>query len=140
MALVILAVLLAAAFPYITSRPMDLRADTNDLVANLRLARDWAISRTRHYRVRVVSPTRYVLEEGSCNQTPCEEDDWSFQVVRHVDLRPNVRFGGTGTAVRFNSQGRALLSDSPTDVVLEDTARQETRTVRVWATGGVEER
>jgi competence protein ComGC len=50
--LVILGLLLAFALPYLTSRPMNLRADTNDLVANLRLARDLAISRTTHYRLR----------------------------------------------------------------------------------------
>lgn len=140
-ALVILAVLLATVLPYLTATPMNLRADTNDLISNLRLARDLAISRTTHYRVRVVDRTSYALERGVWNGTGFE-----FDTERLVRLRQNVRFKsttGNEQAAEFDSRGRLVGSGQQSSrlllFTLEDPVRREERTVVVSNVGGVSE-
>lgn len=140
-ALVILGILLAAVLPYLTPRPMNLRADTNDLISNLRLARDLAISRTTHYRVRVVDRTSYALERGVWNGTRFE-----FVTERLVRLRQNVQFKQTTTddqAARFDSRGRLVAPEGqavqPVSFTVEDPVRREERTVVVSNVGGVSE-
>lgn len=140
-ALVILGILLAAVLPYLTPRPMNLRADTNDLISNLRLARDLAISRTTHYRVRVVDRTSYALERGDWNGT-----GFGFVTERLVRLRQNVQFKSTtrnGQAAEFDSRGRLVGSgQQPARLLpftLEDPVRREERTVVVSNVGGVSE-
>ncbi len=140
-ALVILAVLLATVLPYLTATPMNLRADTNDLISNLRLARDLAISRTTHYRVRVVDRTSYALERGVWNGTGFE-----FDTERLVRLRQNVRFKSTTRneqAAEFDSRGRLVGSGQQSSrllpFTLEDPVRREERTVVVSNVGGVSE-
>lgn len=136
--LVILGLLLAFALPYLTSRPMNLRADTNDLVANLRLARDLAISRTTHYRLRAVDCSSYVIEKGVLGP---DGDAWEFREERRVSLRENVRFQGPpcGVSVEFDSRGRVVRLTSGGVFVLEDPSRGEQRTVAVSSVGGVSE-
>ncbi len=136
-ALVILGLLLVAVLPYLTPKPMNLRADTNDLVANLRLARDLAISRTTHYRVIVVDRTSYALERGTWNGS-----GFDFTRERLIRLRQDVRFAGTtrpGQGAVFDSRGR--LSGGGSAVLLpftlEDATRGERRSVFVSNTGGV---
>ena len=134
-ALVILGLLMAAVFPYLTSRPMNLRVDTNDLVANLRLARDLAISRTTRYRVVVTSRTSYALER-------LDESTGQWAQERTVRLRENVQFARTtrnGQSVEFDSRGRIPQSADSVllPFTLEDTVRRQQRSVRVSNTGGV---
>lgn len=136
---VVLGLVLALALPYLTPRPMNLRADTNDLVANLRLARDLAISRTTHYRVRVLDCSSYALERGV--QRPGGQA-WEFQEERRVSLRQNVRFYGPpceGPAVEFDSRGRVVRPAPGAAFVLQDPSRREERTVTVSPVGGVAE-
>lgn len=132
-ALAILGVLLVAAFPYLTPRPMNLRADVNDFVANLRLARDLAISRTTHYRVVVVDRTSYALEKF----------DWNTRLwtrERTVRLRENVRFA-SATGVEFDSRGRVVgaATGQVLPFTLEDPTRGEQRSVTVSGAGAVVE-
>lgn len=134
-ALVILGILLAAVLPYLTPRPMNLRADTNDLIANLRLARDLAISRTTRYRVVVTSRTSYVLQR-------LDQGTGQWVLERTIRLRENVQFARTtrdGQGAEFDSRGR--IPQSPNSVLLpftlEDTVRGEQRSVRVSNAGGV---
>ncbi|MFN3286723.1 MAG: Tfp pilus assembly protein FimT/FimU [bacterium] len=134
-ALVILGILLAAVLPYLTSRPMNLRADTNDLVANLRLARDLAISRTTHYRVRVVDRESYALER-------LDESTGQWVEERTVRLRENVQFARTtrnNQIAEFDSRGRIPQSWNTVllPFTLEDPVRREQRSVRVSNAGGV---
>jgi len=139
-ALVILAVLLAAVFPYLSPRPMNLRADTNDLISNLRLARDLAISRTTHYRVVVKDRTSYEIQRGVWDGAT-----WSFATERVVRLRPNVQFHPntqTEQGAEFDSRGRLAATDGQLPAVvrrfiLEDPTRGEQRTVVVSNAGGV---
>lgn len=136
-ALAILGVLLVAAFPYLTPRPMNLRADVNDFVANLRLARDLAISRTTHYRVVVVDRTSYALEK-------LDWDVREWRPERLVRLRENVRFASAtrvGQGVEFDSRGRVVgaATGQVLPFTLEDPTRGEQRSVTVSGAGAVVE-
>jgi Tfp pilus assembly protein FimT len=137
-----LAVLLAAVFPYLTPKPMNLRADTNDLVANLRLARDLAISRTTRYRVVVRDRTSYALQRGTWDGVR-----WTFADERVIRLRENVQFSAMtrdGQGVEFDSRGRpvgtgGLVGGQLLPLTLEDQSRGERRSVLVTSVGGVVE-
>ncbi len=137
-ALFILGVLLVAVFPYLTSRPMNLRADVNDLVSNLRLARDLSISQTTRYRIRVVSDSSYALERLDPNTL-----QWTQERV--VALRDGIRFSGTrpNHSVEFDSRGRlagtGALPAVPLPLTLEDRRTGQRRSVSVNSVGGVVE-
>jgi Tfp pilus assembly protein FimT len=131
-ALVILGIALGLAMPYITSRPAHLRADTNELIANLKVAREWSVARMRHYRVRVTDSTTYVIEEGEW-----QGGGWSFGNARTLKLSPGVRFTGAGGAqAEFNTRGQ--LVGNEVSFVLRDDRGQERRVV-VRRTGMVGE-
>jgi len=131
-ALVILGIALGLAMPYITSRPAHLRADTDELIANLKVAREWSIARMRHYRVRATSPTTYVIEEGEWR-----DGGWAFGTARTLELSPGVQFtGGLGAEAEFNTRGQ--LVGNEVSFVLRDDRGQERRVV-VRRTGMVGE-
>lgn len=133
-ALTIFAVLLIAVLPYLSPRPMHLRADTNDLVSNLRLARDLAISRTTQYRIRVVDRTSYALERRDS-----QSGQWTTE--RLIRLREGVQFARTTRpeqGVEFNSRGRTPAAAVVLPFTLEDD-RGNQRSVVVSPTGGVSE-
>src|SRR5438309_11415756 len=61
----IMGIAVALAFPMLSSKPVNRSADLQDLSLYLQVAREFAMSRTQHYRVRVFSagpPYKYAIE------------------------------------------------------------------------------
>ncbi len=133
----LLGLLLALVLPRIDPRPLDLLADARELVANVKVARARAISRTTRYQVVVTGPTAYEVRRA-------EGGLWTAE--RTVTLRPRVQFEAGPTCAEFDSRGR--LVNTPTCPVagvelaftLRDTRRGATRQVVVHGAGVVEDR
>lgn len=128
-ALVILAVALTLAMPYLTARPAQLRADTDELIANLKVARELSVARMRHYRVCVETEREYVMEEGELQPS----GTWSFGEYRRLRLHPDVRFQDLAVCAEFNTRGQLVGNEAV--FVLEDQRRGQVRRVVVRTTG-----
>jgi len=120
--MVLLGISVAIGFPALNPTPSHLAADEQDLANNLEVAREFAVSRTIHHRLRVLattSPYQYVLEgfEG----TP---GVWT--VKRAIALRRNIAFDSAtlGAIAEFSSRG-SLVTASQT-FTLKDRAHGAT--------------
>lgn len=135
----ILGVVLGAALPTITSRPLGLAVDIQDFAANLQVARELAVSRSLHYRLRVVNTTQYVVERGQLN---ADGVTWSFPTVeRALTLRPDVSFDATSVSpplsAEFDTRGRLVGATEPI-FTLDDSVRLWAKQVAVYTSGMVQ--
>ncbi len=133
-AMIIIGVALVILAPRLTSRPLFFTADLQEFSNNLEVTRGLAQSRTLQYRLRVISTSLYVIEQGLWNGGV-----WTFPITeRTAALRPGVAFGeaSVGQAATFDSRGRLVGAD--TAFVITDGARGWTRQVLVHTTGLVE--
>jgi hypothetical protein len=115
------------------SRPLNLGADTQDLMLNLQVTRALAVSRTEHYRLRALSttaPYQYVIEgfNGAL-----------WVADRTITLRPNETFtaGTLGAIAEFDTRGMLVTLPAPVVFTLYDTARKWTKQVSVNSAGMV---
>jgi type II secretory pathway pseudopilin PulG len=132
--LAVVGIVLAAVFPAFTVTPFNLGADLQDFAANLQVAREYAISRGEHYRIRVLNstaPYQYVLE-GFAGGT------WSTE--RTITLRQNVQFTSAtlGSTAEFDTRGLLVSTAPPATFVLQDAVRGWTKQVTVDAVGMVD--
>jgi prepilin-type N-terminal cleavage/methylation domain-containing protein len=132
-ALAVVGLAVAIAFPIFNSAPQNLGADLQDFSLNLQVAREFGISRLEHYRVRVFSagpPYRYAIEgyNGS-----------AWVAERTITLRPNVTFvsGSLGLIAEFDTRG-LLVGSTLQAFTLKDSARGWTKQVTVNAAGWVD--
>ena len=131
----IMGIAVALAFPMLNSKPVNLSADLQDLSLNLQVAREFGISRSQHYRVRVFSsgpPYRYAIE--GYNGT-------AWVTARTITLRTNIVFTGAtlGMTAEFDTRGLLVSTSPPLVFTLRDTARNWTKTVTVNAVGMVDQ-
>jgi len=138
-AISILGIVLGAALPTITSRPLGLAVDIQDLAANLQVARELAVSRSLHYRLRVVNATQYVVERGQLN---ADGVTWSFPTPeRSLTLHPNVSFDPASLApplsAEFDTRGRLVGGAEPI-FTLDDSVRLWAKQVAVYTSGMVQ--
>ena len=137
--LAIMALVLAVIVPRLTSRPLHLTADTEELAANLQVTRGLARSRAElggnpvRYRLRVLSTTQYAIELGVLTG-----GTWTYSAERTVTLRPDIAFdaGSVGQSAAFDSRSR--LVGSAVTFRVEDGARGWSRQLVVRTTGIVE--
>jgi Tfp pilus assembly protein FimT len=129
-ALTVVALALAVAFPMFNKAPQNLGADLQDFTLNLQVAREIGVSRTIHYRVEITSQTAYALEAQS--------GGWATD--RAVTLRPNVQFaaGDVGKTAEFDTRGLGVSPSVPVTFTLTDTARGWTKQVTVNTQGMVD--
>ncbi len=125
MALALAGVALALAFPALTSRPLNLPADLQDLSKNLEVARELAISHSVHYHLAVAAsgpPYQYLIEHCSSTVVPCP--GWITE--RTITLRPGVQFDAAtlGATAEFDTRGDAVsgaaMITSPVVLTLVD--------------------
>ena len=131
----LMGIVVSLALPALNSRPTYLRADLQDLSLNLQVAREFGISRSQHYRVRVFSsgpPYKYAIEgyNGS-----------AWVTARTITLRPKITFTGAtlGLTAEFDTRGLLVSASPPLVFTLTDTARNWTKTVTVNAVGMVDQ-
>lgn len=129
-ALTVVALALAIAFPMLTAAPQNLGADLQDFSLNLQVARELGVSRTIHYRVEITSQTTYALEAQS----------GGWVTDRAITLRRNVNFaaGDVGKTAEFDTRGIGVSPSVPVTFTLTDTARGWSKQVTVNAQGMVD--
>lgn len=130
----IMAVVLAILVPRLSPQPRYLDGDVQEFVDNLQVARELAISRTLHHRVRVTSTSAYVIEQGLFSG-----GSWIFPtIVRSVTLHTGVGFntGSVGQTAEFDTRG-AMAGATLTFSVI-DSQRGVTKTILARPTGMVE--
>src|SRR5438445_12843049 len=131
----IMGIAVMLALPVLNSKPAYLRADLQDLSLNLQVAREFGISRSQHYRVRVFSsgpPYKYAIEgyNGS-----------AWVTARTITLRPKITFTGAtlGLTAEFDTRGLLVSAAPPLVFTLTDTARDWTKKVNVHSVGMVDQ-
>jgi hypothetical protein len=125
---------LAIVLPVYQSKPFNLGADVQDMTGNLQAAREFATSRSKHYRVRVAgttSPYQYFVE--SLNGA-------AWVTEQTITLRANESFtsGTLGTIAEFDTRGMLVTANPPVTFTLKDTARGWTKQISVYAGGMVD--
>lgn len=130
----IMGVVLAIIIPRLSPQPRYFDADLREFVDNLQVARQWASSRTTHYRLRVTSTSTYVIERGVLSG-----NIWTFPTVdRSVTLHARIAFGAgdVGKAAEFSSRG-AMVGTTLT-FSLTNSEGGSTKSILVYTTGMVE--
>ena len=130
----IMAVVLAIVIPRLSPQPRYFDADLREFADNLQVARQWAMSRTTHYRLRVTSTSAYVIEQGVLSGSI-----WTFPTItRSVTLHARIGFaaGDVGKAAEFSSRG-AMVGTTLT-FSLTNSEGGSTKSILVYATGMVE--
>jgi prepilin-type N-terminal cleavage/methylation domain-containing protein len=139
-----ISILGAIAIPSTNRSVLNLPTSAFEFEANMRLARGNATGRGVHYRV-VISSNSYDIERLQFNPTvQTWEPDPRF-AKETVSLPKNISIGlGAGERVEFNSRG--LLEPNPdgtpatlVTVELHDESNGQTRAVRIWPSGQVQE-
>lgn len=132
--LALIGLILGLVVPRFAVRPLNLMAESQELVDNVEVARSLARSRTRPYRVEVIGTSQYAIKREATVGV-----GWSGAVAeRTVTLRPDVEFStdSVGRTATFDSRGR--LVGAGQTFTLVDTRRQWSRRVVVHTTGMVE--
>ncbi len=130
----IMGIAVALALPMLNSKPVNLGADLQDLSLNLQVAREFAMSRTQHYRVRVFSagpPYQYAIEGYSGG---------AWGTARTITLRSNIAFDSAtlGLTAEFDTRGMLVSASPPLTFALRDTAHNWSKTITVNAVGMVD--
>jgi hypothetical protein len=130
----LMGIAVALAVPMLNSKPANLAADLQDLSLNLQVAREYALSRTQHYRVRVFSsgpPYKYAIEGYS---------GAAWVTERTMTLRSKIAFASAtlGLTAEFDTRGMLVSASPPVTFALTDTARNWSKTITVNAVGMVD--
>lgn len=139
-----ISILGAIAIPTTNRSVLNLPASALEFEANMRLARGNATGRGVHYRVAIFSKS-YDIERLQFNPTTQTWDPDPRFTKETVPLPKNVSIGlGGGERVEFNSRG--LLESNPdgtpaalVTVELHDENTGQTKTIRIWPSGQIQE-
>ena len=111
------------------------------LIANLRLARTNAISKSVHFKVSFPSATQ--VQVARLKESPAGSGIWladTASPAQTITLPASTSVKSTvvGTSVEFNSRGLAVRLTGPWQVDAQD-AFGVTKSVQVWPSGQVNE-
>lgn len=141
----IIGVMGAIAIPTLNRQVLSLTVTSGELTGNLRLARADATGRSVHFRVTLSSETTYRIERLEDNNN---DGVWTVDggyTPRTVTLPPSMSVTtGVGAVIEFSSRGiRVPNADgSPASLitlVLYDANTTESKTIKVWPSGQIEE-
>lgn len=134
----ILAILSGIALPNLNSSTFNLSKATDELIANVRLARGFATGRSAHYRMTITADSytvqRLIDLDGDGEWSP----DSRFP-SQTVNLPATVRIAAE-TVFEFDTRG--LLSPLPPEpfvIQLNDARTGKSKQVKIWASGQVYE-
>lgn len=132
----ILGILAASAMPNLNPKRMQINAAERLVVANLRLARTNAITRSVRYQVRFPSTTQMRVERlkeiaGVWSVDPAD--------VKVIELPSAVRVASenVGDSFEFNTRGFAVNLTEPRQIDFADTYGV-TRSLVAWPSGQVQ--
>ncbi|MGE0823617.1 MAG: Tfp pilus assembly protein FimT/FimU [Candidatus Binatia bacterium] len=128
------------AIPAINSGTISLSSASEELQANLRLARGNAVGRGVHFRV-TLDMDSYTVERL---HDPDEDGVWSTDTSfppQTTRLPSSVHVSeGVGTVVEFDTRGLLYpLPEEPLSITLDNAKTNQTKHLKVWASGQVYE-
>jgi len=136
-AFAVMSVMAAVAIPQFRSNTHNLWQAHSLMVADLRQARAYALTRGDHFRVTVTSPTRYELRRY-------RDDDnngvWTADgtALRVRSLPSGVRITSSGgSAFEYNTRGLMINPNAAAVLTLRDTNTNYDRVIRVYPSGQV---
>jgi prepilin-type N-terminal cleavage/methylation domain-containing protein len=128
------------ALPQLRSGRMQIVAAQRMVIANLRLARTNAISKSVHYQVAFPSNSQILVSRML--ESPAGSGTWVVDVTKQQTIKmpsPATFVSGlVGTVVEFNSRGQVANRTTTLQVDAQDTYGM-TKSVQVWPSGQVNE-
>ncbi len=136
----LVAIVAGIALPRWDPKRVQLSAAQRSVIANLRLARTSAISKSVHYQVSF--PTVTQIRVSRMQENPVGSGTWQVDTsnVQTIKLPSvtQVKSSVVGNSVEFNSRGIALNLTALWQIDLQDTYGN-TKSLQVWPSGQVNE-
>jgi len=136
-AFALLAVITAVAIPQFRSNTHDLWQTHTLLLADLRQARAYALTRGDHFRVTITSPTEYELRRL---RDPDNDGVWTPdpEPLRARTSPDGVTIASDGGATfEFNTRGLMINPNAAAQLELLDSHTGYDRQITVWPSGQV---
>lgn len=136
----ILAIMAAYAVPEYRASRVHINNTQRLLLANLRLARTNAISKSVHYQVAFPSATQ--MQVSRMVENPPGSGTWQVDTtnVQTIPLPTSTQVKSTvvGTVYEFNARGITVNLSMPQQIDLQDSFGL-TKSIQVWPSGQVNE-
>ena len=138
-ALSILGVLARIAVPMWKATSMNIVSARRMVVANLRLARANAITKSIHYQVSFTTDKGSVKLSGMVQPTP-PATTWTVDTtkVQTTVLPKSAQVSTSSVVVEFNTRGMVVNSSAVTLISLTDSVGN-TKSLQVWPSGQIHE-
>lgn len=138
--LAVIAIIGAGTLPRSQVARMEIQVAHRMMIANLRVARASAISKSTHFRVSFLDGNR--VQVSRLQQVPAGSGSWQEDTSEtQVVLLPSateVSSAAVGRAVEFDSRGLAVNLAAPIQIETRDTFGV-TKSVEIWPSGQVNE-
>ncbi len=138
-AIVVFGVIALIVAPHLDARRMQINTAYSEVIANLRLARSNAITKSVHYQVEFPSATQVRLER--MKQDPAtgewQTDDTKVQTIT-LPSATALSSAVVGARYEFNTRGMTVNITGPQQIAVKD-GYGVSRTLEVWPSGQVNE-
>ena len=136
--LAVVAVLVQIAIPNLNSSIFNLSKATEELIANVHLARGYATGRGAHYRVTITTNSYTIQRLSDPDGDGVWTPDPGFP-SQTVNLPATVQIAA-GTVLEFDTRGLLYpLPSQPFVLQLNDSKTGKSKQVKIWASGQVYE-
>jgi Tfp pilus assembly protein FimT len=136
----VVAILTGIALPHLDSRRMNIITAQRLVMANLRLARTNAITKSVHFQVSF--PTASQIQVARMQQNPPGSSTWQVDSsnVQTISLPDATQIQSTevATSIEFNSRGIAVNLTGVQQIDAQDTFGA-TKSLQVWPSGQINE-
>jgi Tfp pilus assembly protein FimT len=136
----ILAIVTATAVPRWNAGRMNILAARRMVIANLRLARANAITKSFHYQVSF--PDAGHVSLSGMRQSPANSGTWVVDTTKvqtsALPARTQASAAALSTTVEFNTRGMVVNASTMTEIRLTDSF-SSTKSLQVWPSGQTNE-
>ena len=135
----ILAIFLRTAMPMWNANTMNILTARRLVLANLRLARGNAITKSLHYQVSFPADQGHIALSGML-QNPAGSSTWAVDStkVRTNALPTNTQVATPAVTVEFNTRGMVANATAMTVISVTDSFGN-TKSLQVWPSGQMNE-
>jgi len=130
-----LAIMAGTAYSRLPLNPYTVWITQNQVLSDIRHARDDALTKGDHFRVDITDSTHYVtyrLQLVGAVWVP------NGPAIRSATLQNGIVFTtGIGRQLEFTTRGLMLVPDAATTLTLYHSASSTTRTITIWPSGQV---
>jgi prepilin-type N-terminal cleavage/methylation domain-containing protein len=140
-ALTVLAILAKIAMPHFDARRVDVITAQRIAIANLRIARSNAITKSIHYQITI--PTTTTIKMTRMIESPAGSGTWIADAAftpQTITVPAGTQFksASVSTTIEFNSRGLATGLNAVKQLDVQDSF-SVTKSLQVWPSGQVNE-